>query len=37
MYEIDHVAIAVEDLEPAIENFAGAAGTETAWTYASEQ
>ena len=37
MYEIDHVAIAVEDLEPAIEDFADAAGTDTVWTYASEE
>lgn len=37
MYEIDHVAIAVRELEPAIEDFADAAGTETVWTYESEE
>ena len=37
MHEIDHVALAVEDLEPAIEDFADAAGTEAVWTYESEQ
>lgn len=37
MYEIDHVAIAVKDLAPAIEDFSDAAGTETVWTYESEE
>jgi methylmalonyl-CoA epimerase len=37
MYEIDHVAIAVEDLDPAVEDFVGPAGTEHVWTTESEQ
>lgn len=37
MYEIDHVAIAVEDLDAAVEDFAGAAGTEHVFTKDSEE
>lgn len=37
MYEIDHVAIAVENLEEAVETFTDTAGTEHVWTFESEE
>lgn len=37
MFQIDHVAIAVEDLERAVADFAGPAGTEHVWTKHSEE
>lgn len=37
MYEIDHVAIAVEDLAKTVETFVDTAGTEHVWTFESEE
>jgi methylmalonyl-CoA/ethylmalonyl-CoA epimerase len=37
MYEIDHVAIAVEDLERAVDTFVDTAGTEHVWTFESDE
>jgi len=37
MYEIDHVAIAVEDLDAAVEDFVGPAGTEHVCTIESDE
>ncbi len=37
MYEIDHIAAVVEDLDSAVEGFVGATGAEHVWTKTTEE